>query len=55
MKYRLLSIFAAAGMLLTGCAEVEAPVESVSVMAVMEGDQTRTSVTDGGVFFMVCR
>ena len=50
MKYRLLSIFAAAGMLLTGCAEVEAPVESVSVMAVMEGDQTRTSVTDGGVF-----
>ena len=50
MKYRLLSIFAAAGMLLAGCAEVEAPVESVSVMAVMEGDQTRTSVTDEGAF-----
>ena len=50
MKYRLLSIFAAAGLLLVGCAEVEAPVESVSVMAVMEGDQTRTSVTDEGAF-----
>ena len=50
MKYRLLSTFAAAGMLLAGCAEVEAPVESVSVIAVMEGDQTRTSVTDEGDF-----
>ena len=50
MKYRLLSMFAAAGLLLAGCAEVETPVESVSVIAVMEGDQTRTSVTDGGVF-----
>ena len=50
MKYRLLSMFAAAGLLLAGCAEVETPVESVSVIAVMEGDQTRTSVTDEGVF-----
>ena len=43
-------MFAAAGLLLAGCAEVETPVESVSVIAVMEGDQTRTSVTDEGVF-----
>ena len=50
MKYRLLSMFAALGLLLAGCAEVETPVESVSVIAVMEGDQTRTSVTDEGVF-----
>ena len=43
-------MFAVAGLLLAGCAEVETPVESVSVIAVMEGDQTRTTVTDGGVF-----
>lgn len=50
MKYRLLSVFAAAGLLMTGCAEIETPMEAVSVIAVMEGDQTRTSVTDEGAF-----
>lgn len=43
-------MFAAAGLLLSGCAEIETLNESVSVMAVMEGDQTRTSVTDEGAF-----
>ena len=50
MKYTLLSMFAAVGLLLVGCAEVEPPVEYVSVMAVMEDEQTRTAVTDEGTF-----
>ena len=43
-------MFVSAGMLLAGCAEIETPKEGGSVIAIMEGDQTRTSVTDEGVF-----
>ena len=51
MKHKLLSVFAlAAGLLLSGCAVEEVPVTEHTILAVMEGDQTRTSVTDGGVF-----
>ena len=50
MKIRLFSLFVAAGMLLAGCAEIETPKEGGSVIAIMEGDQTRTYVTDGGAF-----
>ena len=50
MKLRLFSIFALAGLLLSSCAVEEVPVTEHTILAVMEGDQTRTSVTDGGVF-----
>ena len=50
MKLRFFSIFALAGLLLSGCAVEEVPVTEHTILAVMEGDQTRTSVTDEGVF-----
>lgn len=50
MKPRLFSIFALAGLLLSSCAVEEVPVTEHTILAVMEGDQTRTSVTDEGVF-----
>ena len=50
MKLRFFSIFALAGLLLSSCAVEEVPVTEHTILAVMEGDQTRTSVTDGGVF-----
>ena len=50
MKHKLLSAFALAGLLLGSCAVEEVPVTEHTILAVMEGDQTRTSVTDGGVF-----
>lgn len=51
MKYRPLSIFTTAALLLMACAEIETPVKSgSSVTAIIEGQQTRTSVTDEGIF-----
>ena len=50
MKLRFFSIFALAGLLLNSCAVEEVPVTEHTILAVMEGDQTRTSVTDEGVF-----
>jgi len=50
MKLRFFSIFALAGLLLGSCAVEEGPVTEHTILAVMEGDQTRTSVTDEGVF-----
>ena len=50
MKLSFFSIVALAGLLLSCCAVEEVPVTEHTILAVMEGDQTRTSVTDGGVF-----
>ena len=50
MKLRLFSIFVLAGLLLSSCSVEEVPVTEHTILAVMEGDQTRTSVTDEGVF-----
>ena len=51
MKHKLLSVFAlAVGLLLSGCAVEEVPVAEHTILAVMEGDHTRTSVTDEGAF-----
>ena len=50
MKLRFFSIFALAGLLLGSCAVEEGPVTEHTILAVMEGDQTHTSVTDEGVF-----
>ena len=51
MKLRFFSIFVLAGLLLSSCAVEEVPVTEHTILAVMEGDQTRTSVTDAGVFY----
>lgn len=50
MKLRFFPIFALAGLPLSSCAVEEVPVTEHTILAVMEGDQTRTSVTDEGVF-----
>ena len=50
MKFRLFTIFAAAGLLLTACAEKAYPTVGGSIIAIMENDETRTSVTDDGIF-----
>ncbi len=50
MKFRVFSIFALAGLLLGSCAVDELPAEGGSIIAEMETDQTRTAVTDAGVF-----
>ena len=50
MKLRFFSIFLLAGLLLSSCAVEEVPVYEHTIIAIMEGDQTRTSVTDGGAF-----
>ena len=50
MKLRFFSIFALVGLLLSSCAVEEVPLTEHTILAVMEGDQTRTSVTDGGAF-----
>ena len=50
MKLRYFSIFALAGLLLSSCAVEEVPVTEHTILAVMEGNQTRTTVTDGGTF-----
>ena len=43
-------MMALAGVLLGSCAVEEAPVSEGVICAIMESDQTRTSVTDGGRF-----
>ena len=50
MKLRFFSIFALAGLLLGSCAVDDLPAEGGSIIAEMEIDQTRTSVTDEGKF-----
>ena len=50
MKLGFFSIFALAGLLLSSCAVDELPTEGGSIVAEMETDQTKTSVTDGGTF-----
>ena len=50
MKFRFFSIFVMVGLLLSSCAVDELPTEGGSIVAEMETDQTRTSVTDGGDF-----
>ena len=50
MKLKLFTAFAAAGFLLAGCAVEEAPMAGGSIAAVMEDIQTRTAVTDEGIF-----
>ena len=50
MKLRFFSIFVLAGLLLSSCAVEEVPVTEHTILAVMEGDQTRTAVTDEGTF-----
>jgi len=50
MKLRFFSIFALAGLLLSSCTVEEVPVTEHTILAVMEGDQTRTTVTDDGTF-----
>lgn len=50
MKIRLFSILAVAGLVLGSCAVEEAPMGAGSVKAVMESEDTRTSVTDEGRF-----
>lgn len=50
MEFRFFSIFALTGLLLSSCAVDELPAEGGSIIAEMETDQTRTSVTDEGSF-----
>ena len=50
MKHKFLYIFALAGMLLGSCAVEETPSVGGSILAEMETDDTRTSVTDSGKF-----
>ena len=50
MKYRLFSLLAFAGVLFSSCVKENFPAEGGSILAVMENDDTRTSVTDEGVF-----
>lgn len=50
MKFRLFLISAIAGMFPVSCAVKEIPSVEGTVKAVMENDQTRTSVTDEGSF-----
>lgn len=50
MKFRLFSMMALAGVLLGSCAVEDAPVSERTICAIMESDQTRTSVSDGGRF-----
>ena len=50
MKYRILSLLAFAGALFSSCVKENLPAEGGSILAVMENDDTRTSVTDEGKF-----
>ncbi|MBR4300002.1 MAG: hypothetical protein IKT59_09870 [Bacteroidales bacterium] len=50
MKFKLFSFFVLAGLLLGSCAVDELPAEGGSIVAEMETDQTKTSVTDEGTF-----
>jgi hypothetical protein len=50
MKIRLFSVLALAGLLLSGCAVEDIPTCEGVIGAIMESDNTRTSVTDKGIF-----
>ena len=50
MKYRILSVLALAGMLFSSCVKETFTAEGGSILAIMENDDTRTSVTDEGKF-----
>ena len=50
MKYRILSVLALAGMLFSSCVKETLTAEGGSILAIMENDDTRTSVTDEGKF-----
>ena len=50
MKRSFISILAVAGILISGCALEEAPSSEGCIRAIMENDETRTSVTDEGKF-----
>ena len=50
MKFKLCLTFALAGLLSGSCMLEEAPEAENTILAVMENDQTRTSVTDEGSF-----
>ena len=50
MKRSFISILAVAGILISGCALEESPSSEGSIRAIMENDETRTSVTDEGKF-----
>lgn len=50
MKRSFISILAVAGILISGCALEEVPSSEGSIRAIMENDETRTSVTDEGKF-----
>lgn len=50
MKINLFSTFTLAAMLLSSCAVEEIPTEGGSIIAEVENEQTRTSVTDEGSF-----
>ena len=50
MKYRIISLLALAGVLFSGCVKEKLTAEGGSILAVMENDDTRTSVTDEGKF-----
>ena len=50
MKYRLFTLLALSGVLFSSCVKENLPAEGGSILAVMENDDTKTSVTDEGVF-----
>ena len=50
MKYRLFTFLALSGVLFSSCVKENFPAEGGSILAVMENDDTKTSVTDEGVF-----
>lgn len=50
MKLRFFSIFTLSGLLLSSCAVEDIPTCEGVIGAIMESDNTRTSVTDKGIF-----
>ena len=50
MKYKLFTLLALSGVLFSSCVKENYPAEGGSILAVMENDDTRTSVTDEGSF-----
>ena len=50
MKYRFILLLALAGMFISSCAVDEVPSGEGVIEAVMENEDTRTSVTDEGLF-----
>ena len=50
MKYRIILLLAFAGILFSSCVKENLPAEGGSILAVMENDDTKTSVTDEGAF-----